>query len=497
MDNDFTTEKKNILFENGKAIILDILFSINRYKSDGQEEKLIKSFTFNIQKLNVLARLLTDIISSVYKERNYVGINIYCDDELECKMQNDLKNIISIIISLIQVMSETNADSFNEKRQEMLMQDLKKFYQELRYGFLSIPQMEVPGKADLGNVYAQLEYIGKANGDRFQVRNMWLSSSRRFLHNNPTDDVAIVMQGPILKEDNFTIETLIYYRTIYPYITMILSTWKGEVSEEISSLCRLFDIIIVENEKRPDGGPWNIRYQFDSTNGGIRKLSGNKQIKYVFKTRTDQIILLPDFLIYMKNMINLFPIETNEMKKRIIFLGGYASMCTYPFRITDFQAFGHIDDIRNYYDNEDSLERLEYTVSENETRLSQYLNVLARSPYESFYYISSMGYEDRMKLCSKIGKKQDPESFIVQSFYERVILKRRLNENDDLLQHYWKFVKECTIFIDSDELLFYWNKYSDKYIDLSSNISDGGLTHSTWLSIYMSGNVLFKDLVSC
>lgn len=47
------------------------------------------------------------------------------------------------------------------------------------------------------------------------------------------DNLAIVMQGPIRKEDNFTYNTVKYYRDIYPNAKVIVSTWIDEDANDI------------------------------------------------------------------------------------------------------------------------------------------------------------------------------------------------------------------------------------------------------------------------
>ena len=185
-------------------------------------------------------------------------------------------------------------------------------------------------------------------------------------------------------------------------------------------------------------------------------------------------------------MLRMYHVECDKLENRLIFLGGYSSMCTYPFRITDFQVFGNIKDICRYYDIPEKWDRLELTSNDKKKKNSQYLIVLSRTPCDSFFHMCNLNENDRKSIQKRIGRLQDPESFIVQSYYERVVLERELKEEDDYLMHYWKFLKNCAIFIDSDELIFFWNKYGDKYINMSSNVSDGGLTHSVWLSIYNS-----------
>ena len=41
------------------------------------------------------------------------------------------------------------------------------------------------------------------------------------------NDIGIVMQGPIYEEGNFTLETCKFYRSLYPNIPIVVSTWRG------------------------------------------------------------------------------------------------------------------------------------------------------------------------------------------------------------------------------------------------------------------------------
>lgn len=134
---------------------------------------------------------------------------------------------------------------------------------------------------------------------------------------NSNKDVAIVMQGPVIKRANFTYETLKLYRRIYPDIKIILSTWKNsdeKILEDISGL----NIDILRNEVPAFPGDSNINFQIKSTSAGLMNLDGNN-IKYALKTRTDQrIYSTSDYLKYMVNMLEAFPIKSEYLQKRLV-----------------------------------------------------------------------------------------------------------------------------------------------------------------------------------
>ena len=60
------------------------------------------------------------------------------------------------------------------------------------------------------------------------------------------------MQGPIRKEDNFTYNTVKYYRDIYPNAKVIVSTWIDEDANDIEKIQELGATIVL-NEKPIDG----------------------------------------------------------------------------------------------------------------------------------------------------------------------------------------------------------------------------------------------------
>ena len=60
-------------------------------------------------------------------------------------------------------------------------------------------------------------------------------------HFKPTydfDDTAIVIQGPIAYDNNYTVETFKLYRLIYPNAPIVVSTWKGEATNDFRKACK-------------------------------------------------------------------------------------------------------------------------------------------------------------------------------------------------------------------------------------------------------------------
>ena len=491
MGKQLTTIEKNNLIGTFTKNELFILKMFSGYRKTEDQSRLNKDLVISSQLINKFARDLSEMFAGLYTAETFIEPYIYCDIAFEQRMHNLLKEVIEKLITIMSYVGEMSQKGFDENRSREIEKILGELSLMLRFDVVATPveEMEMDnGKAvDIGNVYFQLDKLNNYNRDHFLVKSLWQNSARKILpryHGN--EDVAIVMQGPIDYDNDFTLEALLRYRRVYPDVTIVLSTWEGEVREDFAHIAEAVGIVIHENEKPADGGPWNLRYQLTSSLGGLKKAKELCEPQYVLKTRTDQVFLLPEFILYFKNMLRTFPVQCEGMKERIIFLGGYGTMCTHPFRITDFMSFGTTEDIENLYSAPENFDRLIYTYYDNDIKRAGYFDVLKKGFDDNFASVSSMNEAQRAAILNDIGRKQDPESYVIQSFCERIVYKKKLSESDDVLMLYWKFIKNCAVFINSDDLLLFWDKYSYKFFDLGSNVFEGGLNHATWLSMYYS-----------
>ena len=160
------------------------------------------------------------------------------------------------------------------------------------------------------------------------------------------EDVAIVMQGPIITKDSFTYETLKIYRKRFPRIRLILSTWDDYSKDELNQF-KAINVDIVENTKPDYSGIANINFQIKSTKNGIFKA---KELgsKYCLKTRTDQRIYRHDFVLFFFSLLDSFKIENKYLRRRLIAV----SLNTYKYRlygVSDMLMYGHIEDMLKYW----------------------------------------------------------------------------------------------------------------------------------------------------
>lgn len=162
------------------------------------------------------------------------------------------------------------------------------------------------------------------------------------------EEFAIVMQGPVIKKAQFTLDTLKLYRKVYPGIKIILSTWINTdkaVLEEISKL----NIEIITSELPYFSGDSNINYQLRSTVAGLQNLDSRK-VKYVLKTRTDQRIYSPaDYLRFMAGVLEEFPVTSELLKRRLVICN--LNMFRYrKYSVSDMFMFGTLPDMKLYWD---------------------------------------------------------------------------------------------------------------------------------------------------
>ena len=161
-------------------------------------------------------------------------------------------------------------------------------------------------------------------------------------------DVAILMQGPVIKKAGFTYETLKLYRKIYPDINIILSTWTYSdkvILDEISKL----NIKIIKSDLPAFAGDSNINYQIKSTIAGL-KVADEDKVKYVLKTRTDQRIYSgSDYISFMVRILDDFPVRSEHLQKRLI-VCNLNMFRRRKYNISDMFMFGALADMKLYWE---------------------------------------------------------------------------------------------------------------------------------------------------
>jgi hypothetical protein len=203
-----------------------------------------------------------------------------------------------------------------------------------------------------------------AAGAYNHVLQLMLSASRSFLtfHRRPRfakeygrvsttpppAQTAVVMQGPIITEGDFTLETVRLYKKIFPGMRLVLSTWD-DTDPAILAPLRECNIELVLNTKPPHAGISNVNLQIFSTTQGLHKAQ-ELGAEYVLKTRTDQRLYAPDTLAYLHGLLKTFPLQQKTVQKQRLVAASLNTFKYRPYSISDMFLFGHIDDMLCYWD---------------------------------------------------------------------------------------------------------------------------------------------------
>jgi hypothetical protein len=263
--------------------------------------------------------------------------------------------------------------------------------------------------------------------------------------------IGIVIQGPLVKESDFTLETIkIYKKTFSQETHLIVSTWKGEDQETVKKI-RATGAIVLENDPPHQPGIKNINFQIVSSGEGIRKAK-ERGVEYVLKTRTDQRMYAPNVEEFLCTMIDLFPVaEEYAQEKRIVAV----SLNTYkyrPYSISDMMLFGTLHDMENYF----SLPE--------DTRLTP-----------NFHNIQSWSQE---RLC---------EVYLSTNFLEKVGRKLTFTLEDS-----WSAYANNFCIVDTQSLDLFWYKYEywKEYQDLTYKEMKNNqeLTFREWVILHRSLN---------
>ena len=161
-------------------------------------------------------------------------------------------------------------------------------------------------------------------------------------------ELSVILQGPVMTENDFTLETLKLYQKHFEGHSLILSTWEGE-DEAVITAAEKMGVHCLMNKKPDYFGISNINLQIASSKAGVRK-AAELGSKYVLKTRTDQRMYAPNIAEYLYNVTEAFPVtgEYPKQKKRIVGV----SLNTFKYRmygLSDMTIYGHIDDMLLYW----------------------------------------------------------------------------------------------------------------------------------------------------
>ncbi|MDB0073771.1 WavE lipopolysaccharide synthesis family protein [Planktomarina temperata] len=284
---------------------------------------------------------------------------------------------------------------------------------------------------------------------RFYPKRSQEISARGAFGSHNLETFSIVLQGPVLVNDNFTIETLRLYKKLFPLAHIILSTWSLTKSQK--SILSDMSINYIENHKPDNPGISNINMQIQTSKSGLL-LAKKLGAQYAVKTRTDQRIYHPSLYAYLRNLLNLFPLKNKVLAQHERLIG--VSLNTFKYRmygLSDMFLFGQIDDMLLYW-NIPFDPRID--TSEEQSN--------AGNSWKEFA---------KWRVC---------ETYLCTEFLDRVGHKTKFTLTDSFVA-----LSEHFVVIDSESIKLFWNKYTlnaDRYS--AFGFFDPQVSFNDWLMMY-------------
>ncbi len=236
---------------------------------------------------------------------------------------------------------------------------------------------------------------------------------------------AIVIQGPIKKDDDFTLETVRLYKRLYPECVLILSTWNNE-KEYLESFYKEGTVICL-SELPEHSGALNCNFQGVSSHAGVAK-AVELNCERICKTRTDQRFYLPDLFKYLEDLTELFPLRIDTQQKERLISISSTSFSHRPYHVCDMFLYGDAADVAGYFSSKQDTRDKEPIEWKGNI---EYSKLKAGEVWFTANYIESLGYE----------------------------LKWTKEDSD-------YYLRELFLILDTSLIDLYWAKYTDsEYVE--------------------------------
>jgi len=237
-------------------------------------------------------------------------------------------------------------------------------------------------------------------------------------------DTAILIQGPIVQDFSFTLETVKLYTRIFPGSPIIVSTWTNESKENRDAIERL-GAYLVSSELPSQVGIGSHNLQMTSTHAGVL-FSQALGAEFIQKTRTDQRIHNPLAITLMKGLLSYFPLSqqaASHQNSRIVVIS-FSSFVFRLFGLSDMLHFGKTEDILKYWNGS----------------------------------LDDRGSIDLSKPNPSIVDLADRN--IAETYYMTNFLRNTSWDIHLTLENYWDACRERFVIVDAASVDLYWPKHS-------------------------------------
>ncbi len=255
---------------------------------------------------------------------------------------------------------------------------------------------------------------------------------------------ALVIQGPILKVNDFTLETVKLYKRNFAQSLIIVSTWNDEEPEYLEKIKEAGALVVV-SEKPENPGLRNTNMQIASAAAGMKKAKELGAL-YALKTRTDQRMYGRQVMEFLLNLLDIFPLSLNsKQKKRIVGFSWNTKLETL-YNFSDTFQFGAIEDMLLYWPHDLIAER----------------------------------QGDRTSFAN--GEHMTTEAQLFTRFLKRVGIEFKISREE-----WQKTLATRAIVIDAFPLDLYFHKYERfrEYKDFSYEYRMRDVSFVEWFNLYM------------
>jgi hypothetical protein len=260
--------------------------------------------------------------------------------------------------------------------------------------------------------------------------------------------VAMVIQGPIVEKDNFTIESIRIYKKNFEKTIIILSTWNDQNPQLISEIEKE-GVTVVLSPVPENAGPLNINFQIISARAGIEKAK-ELGISFVYKTRCDQRIYGTNLNHAFIELLKNYPIQAKYGLKYRLLSPNFTTLKFRPYGISDMVMFGQIDDMLIYWD------------------------ALLDKREKNIKFDSNVSISDYAKL-------RLAETYLCTTFLDKIDYSYNFTLSDS-----WNVYRDIFIIVDHSILDLFWNKYEthiEKRFDYYSPHSYQLMKFTDWLAL--------------
>ena len=260
--------------------------------------------------------------------------------------------------------------------------------------------------------------------------------------------IALVLQGPLVLDNNFTLETIRLYKKHFTQSMIIVSTWEGENADYLTKI-KAEGVELILNAKPAIVGIGNLNLQIVSSYNGIMRAK-ERGAAYVYKTRCDQRMYGVNINEFLHNLITQFPLKKPSLLKQRIIASSFSTLKYVPYLITDMFLFGHIDDMLLYW---------------------------------SAKHDNRLGLEKMIRTVQDLNDAKVSESYLCSEF-----LKAVGREVTWTIEDSWAAYADHFCIVDRQSLDLFWYKYNS-YQEYSATRYDGItnsqlLTFAEWFNLY-------------